>query len=171
MESLPAVLLETSTNVTNQNINLLIEEAEVGQNELNVTLKEVSNLLERCWKNEASKQSKERNDQQQEIGTLKEILSVYQNLSKLVQLQSNTLKTTIIDFENLCNENEDLSGGNRKSNAAQVQLLSSADHISKCAHYQNEESVTAKSANSGSRKKRRKSKKSSKKNQNGCKTS
>merc|ERR1711971_1055827 len=41
------------------------------------------------------------------IGTLKEILSVYQNLSKLVQLQSNTLKTTISGFESLCNENRD----------------------------------------------------------------
>merc|ERR1712228_449491 len=43
----------------------------------------------------------------------------------------------------------------------------SADNVSKCVHYANEESVTAKSVSS-SRKKRRKSKKSSKKN--GCKT-
>merc|ERR1712212_852396 len=72
--------------------------------ELNDTLKEVSSLLQKCWQSEQSRQHEHRADKQKEIGTLKEILSVYQNLSKLVQLQSHTLKTTILDFESLCNE-------------------------------------------------------------------
>jgi len=110
IKSSPTKQLQTSININNQNINIptdkMVKDNYNGDNnELNVTLKEVSNLLEKCWKNELNKQQKARVDQQEEIETLKEILSVYQNLSKLIQLQSNTLKTTLVDFENLCIDN------------------------------------------------------------------
>jgi len=117
--SSPAICLVTASNINNQNINIpedandemdgddedLDEEEHEEAMELNDTLKEVSSLLQKCWQNEQNKQNQHRADKQKEIGTLKEILSVYQNLSKLVQLQSHTLSTTILDFESLCNEN------------------------------------------------------------------
>merc|ERR1712048_1352732 len=128
------------TNVNDQNINIQTDKLQdntMEDSELNVTLKEVSNLLEKCWKNEGRKRHC---DQQTEIGTLREILSVYQNLSKLVQLQSDTLKSTITD---LCNADIDFTGDHaldncseysspdRRKSAAHIQLLSSADRIPK----------------------------------------
>merc|ERR1712048_1035424 len=127
------------TNVNDQNINIQTDKLQdntMEDSELNVTLKEVSNLLEKCWKNEGRKRHC---DQQTEIGTLREILSVYQNLSKLVQLQSDTLKSTITD---LCNADIDFTGDHaldcseysspdRRKSVAHIQLLSSADRIPK----------------------------------------
>merc|ERR1711972_190050 len=166
------------------------EDGNGDDNELHVTLKEVSSLLEQCWKKEMNKQQRQRVEKGKEIVTLKEILSVYQNLSRLVQIQSDTLKTTILDFENLCDEkryvdrsamNTTLSSPDRKrglpgdchiyqpvnTQNTQIQLLTSSEMVQKHP-YHHEEYVPLKSSNSA-RKKRRKSwgKKSTK---NSCKT-
>eukprot|EP00485_Elphidium_margaritaceum_P003025 CAMPEP_0202706108 /NCGR_PEP_ID=MMETSP1385-20130828/18583_1 /ASSEMBLY_ACC=CAM_ASM_000861 /TAXON_ID=933848 /ORGANISM="Elphidium margaritaceum" /LENGTH=704 /DNA_ID=CAMNT_0049364501 /DNA_START=53 /DNA_END=2167 /DNA_ORIENTATION=- len=81
----------------------LNNEALQDREELNLTLREVSSLLEKCWKKQMAKQI-ESSDKQKEVATLKEILCVYQNLSKLIQLQSDALQSTISDFQHLCNE-------------------------------------------------------------------
>eukprot|EP01084_Bolivina_argentea_P164765 286396_1 len=166
--------LETSVNVNNQNINIPTQPEQDEDDGLNETLKEVSSLLEKCWKSQLNKQQKQRNDKEKEIETLKEILSVYQNLSKLIQLQSNTLKTTIIDFQSLCHENgnELQSVGSTQNTSpdkmripfdkydqvpsnTQIELLSSADTILK-PYYQpytsNEDHVMSLKSGNGRKK-------------------
>ena len=113
----PPIQLQTSLNINNQNINIPQQKENVAEkeiqsgvktpedrDELNMTLREVSNLLEKCWKNELEKQQRSDKQQQKEIKTLKEILRVYENLSKLIQVQSNKMRETIEDYQHLNDE-------------------------------------------------------------------